>query len=367
MTPREHIRAVFNSKKNDCPPASIRLDLWHKEMSLKDSLPEEAKGMSLGELEDSLGFCRTARYRSNPRIFFKNSTVESLEKAGEKVDKYIFAEGLALSRVTAYDNVNKSLAGHIIKYPLETEEDYDLILSRMQDAYVDIEFEDFEDFDAATGDAGLPVFIIGPCPAHHLMLEFCGYENFFLHMFDFPEKVDSLINHFERIYRRDIWPVVCGLNAELILHGAHFSSQMTPPPIFEKYFLPYFKEFNELMHSHNKKVIWHADAEMGNLLDLVIEAGFDGTDCLICEPLVKQKMEEYFDVWQGNIVCWGGLPSVIFEHSYPLEKYMSHVDQLINVTKDRKDFIFGASDNVMPGADWNRVRILAEKLRFMEA
>jgi uroporphyrinogen decarboxylase-like protein len=363
---REHMQAVFNAKLFKRPPASIRLELWHKEMSLKDSLPEEVKGMSLGAVEDYLGFCRAARYRSNPTVSFGNSIIEKTESATEKIEKYKLGDKGELCRVIAFADSTKSLAGHIIKYPLETENDFDLLLSEMEDAYVDLKIDDFDAFDKSIGNTGLPVLIIGPCPAHHIMLQFCGYEKFFLHMADFPEKVDLLINHFDRIYRRDIWKVVCDSKAELVLHGAHFSSQMTPPPIFKKYFFPYFKEFNDLMHAYSKKVLWHADAEMSNLLDLVLETGFDGADCLASEPIVNQKIEEYFSAWAGNIVCWGGLPSVIFDYSFPFEKYISIVDHLIDVTKGRKDFIFGVSDNIMPGADWKRVSILAEKLKRME-
>ena len=135
---------------------------------------------------------------------------------------------------------------------------------------------------------------------------------------------------------------------------------MTPPPIFEKYFLPYFKEFNSRMHEHGKKTMWHADAEMGGLLNHVLEAGFDGADCLATIPLVPQRIEDYFDAWKGGIACWGGLPSTIFDPTFPMEEYKRTVDHLVEVTQGRNDFIFGASDNVMPGAEWERLLYLAE-------
>ncbi|OGV52759.1 MAG: hypothetical protein A2017_15080 [Lentisphaerae bacterium GWF2_44_16] len=358
--------AVFERKSFRRPPASIRLDLWHKEMSLKNALPEEIKGMSQEEAEDFLGFCRAARYRLNPNVLFNNSLFEKTEKNDEKTEEYKLRSGAVLRRVTVFDNSRKSLGGHIVKYPLETENDYDLLISEMEDAHIDFDISGFDAFDTMTGDAGLPMLIVGPCPAHHIMLQFSGYEGFFLHMTDFTEKVDLLISHIERIYRRDVWPALCNSKAKLVLHGAHFSSQMTPPPIFEKYFLPYFREFNELMHRHGKKVLWHADAEMSKLLPVVLEAKFDGADCLASAPLVKQKMEEYFDAWQGRIICWGGLPSIIFEPAFPMKKYIDILDSLINMVKVRNDFIFGVSDNIMPGAEWKRLSLLSKKIRRME-
>jgi hypothetical protein len=191
------------------------------------------------------------------------------------------------------------------------------------------------------------------------MLNYTGYEGFYFHRADFPEKVDALIDRIDGVFRRDVWPPLCKTNAKLILHGAHFSSQMTPPAIFERYFQPYFTAFNDLVHKHGKKVLWHADAEMGALLNHVLAAGFDGADCLVAHPLAPQTMEDYFGAWQDKIVCWGGLPSIIFDPTFAMEEYEKFVDSLVESTRDSKNFIFGASDNVMPGAEWQRLVYLA--------
>ena len=92
----------------------------------------------------------------------------------------------------------------------------------------------------------------------------------------------------------------------------------------------------------------------------LVEAGFDAADCLVTVPLVPQRIEDYFDAWKGRIVCWGGLPSILFDPAFPMEEYRRYVDHLVKVTEGRNDFIFGASDQVMPGAEWERLLHLAE-------
>lgn len=255
------------------------------------------------------------------------------------------------------------LRSHSLAYPLCTREDYLTLLDHVGGAHLEFAPGSFADFDAATGDAGLPMLIVGGCPAHMLMISWAGYENFYLHLADFGDVVEKLIAEMARIFRRDLWPYVQASGAKLILHGTHFSTQMTPRPIFRQYFLPYFRDFNEQMHRDGRKVVFHADAECSGLIADVLEARFDGADCLATAPLVTTRLEDYLQAWQGKIVCWGGLPSTIFDPTFPADKYEPHVRQVIQVMRGRSDCILGASDNVMPGADWRRLRLLAELTR----
>jgi hypothetical protein len=94
---------------------------------------------------------------------------------------------------------------------------------------------------------------------------------------------------------------------------------------------------------------------MGTLLEDVLEAGFDGADCLATAPLVPQTIDDYYKAWQGRIVCWGGLPSTILDPSYPREQFTRHIEQLRRFTAGKAGFIIGASDNVMPGVEWERI------------
>lgn len=357
MTRREAILAVFSRKPLGKIPVSIRIELWYADAVSKNALPREIRGLSREEVEDYLGFCRAARFRTHPRLRFRMLEVKERREGDEICEEYLCGNRILSRRIRQPHGI---ITPYVVKYPLENEGDYDLVLSQMDNAYLDFDLAGFDELDDRTGDAGLPVVILHSCPAHSVMLEWAGYEKFFLHLNDFPAKVDALIHHLEEVYRRDLWPAVCMSSANLILHGNHFSTQMTPPPIFEKYFSPYFKDFNTLMHQFGKKVMWHADAEMSGLLEHVLEVGFDAADCLVTAPLVPQSIEDYFDAWKGKIVCWGGLPSLIFEPSFSIQDYEKYVDHLVEVTRGRNDFIFGTGDQVMPGAEWERLLYLAE-------
>jgi len=361
MTHREAIHGIFDGTAAGPPPVSVRLDLWHADAVSGEGLPNSVEGFRVQEVEDHLGFARAARFSMQPRLEFDAAEHAAKQEGDVTREEYRFPDGTLVRESRRTEEMKRQgIRDHVVQYPLTSQDDYDLMLRHMDTARVTFESDGFAELDAKTGDRGLPMLIAGPCPAHLLMLHLAGYCDFYFHLTDFPDRVAELVQAIEAVFRRDLWPNVRRSQADLVLHGCHFSSQMTPRPLFERFFLPYLSEFSALVHEHGKHVLVHADAEMGDLLDLVVEAGYDGSDCLATDPLTPQRLEDYFAAWDGKVVCWGGLPSIIFDPTHPLDEYKAYVSGVVELTKDRSDFIFGASDNVMPGAEWERLLFLSE-------
>ena len=364
MTHRERILAVLTGDPIDRTPVSIRLNIWHHNAAIEGTLPAQLREMRQEEVEDSLGFARAARRSSQTDFEFRNGETVTELRGPETTTECRLPQGKLTKVIRRTDEmIRQGVAAYTLKHPLETRDDYDVLIAALEEAQVSLDEAGFRKLDADTGERGLPMLIVGACPAHKVMLKLAGYENFYYHQCDFPDRTDALIAAIDEVFRRDLWPALTRSSARLVLHGTHFSSQMTPRPLFEKYFLPYFQDFNALMREHGKLVCWHADADAGQLLQHVLEAGFDCADCLATTPLVDETLEGYFAAWQGKMKCWGGLPSIIFNPDYPRPDYERYVDRIAELVRDRNDFIFGASDNVMPGAEWERLEYLAEATR----
>jgi hypothetical protein len=357
---REKIRSALLGKHFGIPPASVRLELWHADAVSRGTLPAKLKGMTIGGIEDSLGFVRSSRFRNYVTISGLKHPMEIFPSGDEKHTVYKFPSK-HLTGVTKLpaEMAAMGMSPIHVKYPVETLPDYGLMADFYRGAAAEFREDDFKSFDADTGDKGLPMLIINSNPAHEIMLNLTGYERFYLDWSDNPEAVRELLDAMDSFYREKIWPAVAKSSARLVLHGNHFSGQLTPPPVFEKLFLPYFKDFCRLMHDCGKLVAFHADAGLGPLTPLIPAAGFDIADCLATAPLVNDTIDDYLWAWGDKVVCWGGLPSTIFTSQYSFEDYKKHVDILAEKVSGRANFIFGASDNVMPGTEWERLEYLS--------
>lgn len=362
MTNREKIIKVLKRGSVDAAPVSIRMDLWHNHAKLHNRLPAEIAGLSCEEVEDHLGFCRAARFRGFYNVVSPNC-VRSTETSGDDtVTGYAFKSKTLISvKRQSPEMREQGIQAILVEHPIKEAEDYSLMETFYQGAGLVHGEKEFVEFDRKTGDRGLPMLILNSCPTHEVILNFTGYEKFYMDSYDYPDAVRSLIRTMEEFYKAELWPAAAKSSAQLILHGNHFSSKMTPIPIFKEYFVPYFTEFCDYMHSFGKYVAFHSDADLGELKPLIPEIGFDIADCLATAPLVEERIEDYFNAWNGKVVCWGGLPSTVFSPEYPVDDYKKYVDELISKVKGRNDFIFGASDNVMPFSQWEKIKYLAEK------
>jgi hypothetical protein len=320
---------VFDGRTEVPTPVSIRLDLWHRQAARDGTLPPEVFGLPVEDIEDRLGFCRSARYRARVRFRFPDGW-ERRESDGETATVIYSLPGGELIKRSAASGGERQ-AGMVwltTRYPINSERECVAFTEALSEAEVVHEIAGFADYDRWVGSSGLPMLILGSCPTSFAMLELMGYENFFYALADYPASLKRLIEAINSKFRSQLWPAAMRSGAELVLHGNHFSDDTTPPKIFREFFLPYFRDFNALAHANGKRIVWHADAGMRSLLGDVLDAGFDGADCLATAPLVKQTIGDCHQAWNGRIVCWGGLPSTIFDPTYPMKLFEDYVAEL---------------------------------------
>ena len=358
---RDAICSVFNRHAPPRPIVCIRLDQWHQDAAHRKTLPPELAAKSVHEIARILGFPAAARFRGYLDFKFEAAHWTRSEADGSIVTTCRVGNHTmrSVERLTP-DMVAAGMMPHVTEHLCRTDADYKALITAWQSCHVAANEAAFGDFDRRVGDDGLPMLILHGCPAHMVALSYTGYERFYLDLVDRPDVLDTLIQTIDRVYREQVWPLAAESSAKLLLHGSHFSAAMTPPPIFERYFMPYFTDFNAAMHAADKWVCFHGDADLGILTPRIPEIGFDGADCLATAPLVKETLADYVAIWRGKVVAWGGLPSVIFPPTFPERAYKEYVMHALHFARGRNDVILGSGDIVMPGTPWERLLLLSK-------
>lgn len=361
MTHKERFRTVLRRQAPDRIPFVARLDLWYNAAKSAGELPGDVERLTIPQIEARLGMGRSARFNTFFDVTFEGAEKEEVTEGttvrttwrigGRSVEqRYALAAGHA-----------QGVRGHIIKYFAKTAEDYETLRRLWERARWTFRPEAFDDFCKTIGDDGFPMIVAGVSPIHSIMLLYAGYENFYLHLADFPAKVEALLRVMEKQYEQ-LWQALASSSAELVLHGAHWSTQMTPPPIFRKYFLPYFQRFTQAMHAAGKQAAFHGDADLSGLLREVSGSGMDVADCFACAPLVPLELSEARRTWKERVVVWGGIPSTILLPSCPVREFRNYLDRLLAEVADGRAIIAAVSDNLMPQSEWGRLQELAERI-----
>lgn len=360
MTHRERLLAVMARKPPDRIPWVPRLLLWYNAHKLAGTLPGRYRDWSLRDIEADLGLGTPARDGTvyTTRLHGVDTRVQ--HAGWETMTEYVTPVGTVRTRHRESEELRRAGIGsleveHLIKRP----EDYDLVEYLIEHTEYVSTYEDYRAYEREVGDDGVPMVSAGHDPMHRIMREITGYNRFFYDLYDYPDRI-------ERLYRslydkmKELWPILAASPALLILHGVHFDSTMTPPPLFEQYFLPYFREFNAYMHAHHKVVTFHADADTRLLLNAVVEAGFDMAECFVCAPMVSCTLAEARQTWKGRIIIWGGIPSTLLCDPVSDDEFETYMNEMFTTIAPGDGIILGVADNVMPEAHLERVIRIGE-------
>jgi hypothetical protein len=361
MTNRERILAVLDGKSPDRIPWIARLKLWYNARIAEGNMPERFRGMSELEVGLALRCGNPARAGNVFKVRYEGMDVEIEQWPGVMRRHFHTPYGTVVyGKIAADDSKGWIEDGLPLEHPIRDAEDYKRWEYVVEHTYYDPTYEDYLAYEAEVGDDGYPMVNAGDCPFHYYLLHLVGYNEAYFHMVDHANEFEHLMTVMAQVERERLWPVVAESPARLILHGSHFDSQMTPPHMFKKYITPFYKELSAILHSKNKRLVWHADDDTKDILADVKEAGYDMSECFCTAPMVSVTLQEAREAWGKDVAIWGGIPSVVLEPNYPEEEFEKYVIDVLRAVAPGDAFILGIADNLMPTSVWERVERVSE-------
>lgn len=361
MTNRERMLAVLDGKSPDRIPWIARLPLWYHARLAEDTMPDRFRGMSVVEVGRAL---RTGNPARDGRVFtvrYEGLEVLVEREPGVVRKRFITPYGeVTYGLILTPDLEGRTDQGLPLEHPIRGAEDYRIWEYIAEHTHYDPCYEEYLAYEKAVGDEGYPMVNAGDCPFHYFLLHLCGYNTAYFEMVDHPQEFERLMTVMTQVERERLWPVVAESPARLILHGAHFDSQMTPPKLFRRYIIPYYREFSALLHARDKRLTWHADDDTKDLLAETKEAGFDMVECFCTAPMVSVTLEEARAAWGKDLIIFGGVPSVVLEPTWPEEEFEAYMRGVFRAIAPGDAFILGVADNVMPTSLIQRVERISE-------
>jgi uroporphyrinogen-III decarboxylase len=368
MTNRQRLLSVLGGSPPDRVPWIPRLEIWYVAHRLAGTLPPEFEGMRLREIERALGVGTPAR---TGRVFTTRirdvDTVQRRDGLLNTVEHITPYGTVSYTQKRTPDLDRLGIQPLVVEKMLKRPEDYDAVTYLFENTEFYPCYEEYEAYDREIGDDGLPMVSIGDVPFHHFLADLAGYERAYLDLFDFPDRVERLLRTIEAVYRERMWPLVAKSPAKLVLHGAHFSSQTTPPDYYDRFITPYTRDFTEYMHRHGKTVAQHADNDTKEILGQLADSGYDMQECFVTAPMVPCTLKEARQRWGARMIIWGGLPSVMLEPSVSDERFNAYMRDLFRTIAPGDAFILGVADNVMPTSMISRIRQVTEMVQEMGA
>ena len=258
MNDRERISEILDGRAPDRIPWVPRLKLWYQARRLTETLPKQWEGYSLREVERALGAGTSAREGKVFDIVYEGVEIVEREEDGKSITEYRTPKGSVRSVKHFSKTLDEvGLPGRIEEHLLKGPDDYRVWEFVVEHTQCKPCYEAYEAYEQEIGDEGLPMLDVGDVPFHEFAQSLAGYGQAFYQLADFTDEVEHLLEVMTEVQRERLWPVLANSPAKLFRHGAHLSSQITPPPLFERYIIPYYQDFHALMHENRKSVARH--------------------------------------------------------------------------------------------------------------
>ena len=367
MNHRDRALAAMRGEKVDRIPFLARMDLWYGFHRSRGTLPHPYEKADHWDIHRDLGIGIVGSWvdwgdmdSSFFRLVHHGVEISKEPGSGSTTTTWSTPHGT----LTCRDEVASELGGAAgtgirTEYPFKSTEDYDAIQFFIEHTEVVENYAAYGEFIDSIGTDGLALPFSGYLPAHQVMQHFMGYETFYYELHDHPSRLERLI---EAITEQQ-WQVLglaAGSPAQIIEVGGNYDEQLTPPPIFDRFFARFYQEARQALDSHGKILVVHGDSEMIGLLKSLRDCGVQVVESLTLKPMTSIDVAETRGLWKDRVAMWGGIPCVMLTPDYSDEEYIECLDRLFQAVAPGDRFILGFGDNVPTNGLLSRIVMTAQ-------
>lgn len=337
-----------------------RMELWYNFHHRQGTLPPPYEKASLWDIQRDLGIGIFGREAAFYRLVHPDVQIEQRVQGQTTVTQWTTPYGTLTCRDRMSAELHEVAHDAIrIEYPYKTVEDYDALLFFIEHAQVVETFEQCAELVNSIGHDGVARPSTGYVPAHQLMIEFMGYQTFYYKLHDHPAQVEALIKALTD-QQRKILDLAAVCPATVIGVGANYDEQLTPPPIFDQFFAPFYREAKQVLATGGKIMVVHGDGEMDVLLKSLMDCGVEVVEAVTPKPMTSIDIRKTRRLWQDRVTMWGGVPCVLLTPTYSDEQFESYLEELFRAVAPGDRFILGFGDNVPTDGLFERVKRLAQ-------
>jgi hypothetical protein len=231
-----------------------------------------------------------------------------------------------------------------VEHFIKEERDYRVIEYIFENMQVKPIFEDFRRAVDDLGGDGIVLTSLGYTPFMDLLINYMGIKKLAYEVHRNRRRLEAILEVMaER--KREICRVIADSPAEMVLLGDNIDEVLIGPKLFERYCLPFYQEYSEILHRSGKIVGSHMDGRLKRLKGLIKESGLDFLHGFTPPPVGNLPVREAREAWDRKISLWLNVPETTF---YDLESLGSYVRGLLREAAPGDGFMLGITETVPP-------------------
>jgi len=344
MTLKERIWGAILDKKIDRVPFTTYPGLF----------PERQKLMNQG-LIGTMNRCGVYKQSSSGKIEVEK---DEYQQGNEKRVRYTYKTpvGEVSETLRTGGAYGTSLR---CEYLIKEEKDYEVVKYMVRNRQYEPNYEAIIATEKAVGDDGVVVGNVKYDPIQEMLVLLMGTERFSIDYYERRDLFDSL---YEEITKKDreIYKIAVDTPTPAVIYGGNVTSEIMGVERFEKYCVPRYNEFGEMLNKKGKLLGIHLDGNLKPLKNSIADSAIKLVEAFNPAPDGDTSVKEARESWHDKVISINFTSSI---HLAEPEVIREHTIDLLKQSYPGERFIVGITENVPDHVRTKSMEIIAQTLK----
>ena len=365
MTPRDRILAVYRGNTPDVVPYMLDLSHWfyHKHHLPWDlSRAYEEPEIDLIDFHRQVG---AGFYMPNLGSFYSVTLPPDVqvETSKHEVDGVLEITWHVRTPIGEIQRRRRweelTYAWGISQWGIHNEQELRVFGHAMSRQLFAPKWDNYRAWTNEAGENGVVYLSAGYSAMGHLLNYWMGIEGVAYALVDYPETLREVVDAVNA-NNLQLIDLLAGSPAEIVIMGDNFSSDIQPPAFFQEWSARYYTEAIRRLHDAGKFVAVHIDGRLRGALRMIRDAGADCGDAVTPTPLGDLAPAQCREEAGPDFILSGGVSPDLWLPNAPLETFKQKTIEWLDLRKHSPRLIANAGDQVPPGAEEDRIKIMRD-------
>jgi len=247
----------------------------------------------------------------------------------------------------------------VSRWGVRTEQDLAVLAHAMSGRRFAPKWESYRAWVDEVGQLGVVYISPGYSAMGHLLHYWMGVEGVAYATVDFPEALRRAVDQINA-NNLELVDLLARSPAEVVIMGDNFSSDVQSPAFFARWSKAYYDEAVRRLHAAGKRVAVHIDGRLRGSIRMICQSGADCGDAITPTPMGDLTPAECRDEAGPDFILSGGVSPDLWLSGVPVDVFKAKVVEWLELRRRSPRLIAGAGDQVPPGADEDRIRIMRD-------
>jgi hypothetical protein len=245
------------------------------------------------------------------------------------------------------------------EYLIKDEKDYEVVKYMVRNRQYEPNYDALIQTEKAVGNDGVVVGNVKYDPIQEMLVMLMGTERFSI---DYYERRGLFNSLYEAIAEKDreIYQIAVDAPTPLVIYGGNVTSEIMGPERFDKYCVPRYNEFGEMLHAKGKLLGVHLDGNLQPLKKSIADSMINVVEAFNPAPDGDTSVKQAREAWPDKVISINFTSSI---HLAQPEEIREHTIELLRQSYPGERFIIGITENVPDSVRTESMKIIAETLR----